>query len=83
MREREYIPAFPVIGVPGAAEDYPGMSLRDYFAAKIMTAIVSAKLFGRGFSSVTLPNGDVRPMSDSWHAYNYADEMLAERAKGG
>jgi hypothetical protein len=26
-------PAFPVIGAPGAPEDYPGMSLRDYFAA--------------------------------------------------
>ncbi|NOY60285.1 MAG: hypothetical protein GXO75_15350 [Calditrichaeota bacterium] len=33
-------PAFPVIGTPGAPEDYPGMSLLDYFAATILQGLM-------------------------------------------
>jgi hypothetical protein len=51
-------PAFPTL----RHEHVPGMSLRDYFAAKAMQAIVS-----RGAV-------DVAQMAK--HAYQYADAML-------
>lgn len=62
-------PAFPVIGAPGAPEDFPGMTLRDYFAAKAMQAIVR-------------PGGDGTPAyCVAGRAYAFADAMLAARDK--
>lgn len=49
-----------------------GMSLRDYFAAKAMTAMLTHEV-----------NGDwPEHQNVAMHAYNMADAMLAEREKG-
>lgn len=58
-------PAFPIPSGPFHGE-YPGMTLRDYFAAKAMQALID-----KGF-------GD---KSSAREAYKYADAMLAERDK--
>lgn len=54
---------------PGGSVVLPGMSLRDYFAAKAMAAMVMNPD----------NNGDVSDFA-IW-AYRYADAMLKERAK--
>jgi len=54
-------PAFPLF----AATGYAGMTLRDYFAAKAMQAVVS--------------NGDVDPQKISQASYIIADAMLKAR----
>ena len=72
-------PAFPVITelkvggklghyTNGATYQFPGMTLRDYFAAKAMHAITSAK----GWS-----NTDDLEVAES--AYALADQMLRAR----
>ena len=62
-------PAFPVESV--ADHEYLGMSLRDYFAAKVMQAIVS-----------TVPHlATINPKDAAEEAYSYADAMLVERSK--
>jgi len=62
-------PAFPV---PGLNDDeyFNGMSLRDYFAAKALSALIE-KYEGQDGSMEGIPQD----------AYLYADAMLAERAK--
>jgi hypothetical protein len=62
-------PAFPVIGAPGAPEDFPGMTLRDYFAAKAMEAGLTRGLPG---------GGDFDILADA--SYKAADAMLKARA---
>lgn len=65
-------PAFPVIGAPSAPEDYPDMSLRDYFAAKAMQGLLAQ-------SCGTAMGSD--PIYAAEYAYAMADAMLAERNK--
>lgn len=60
-------PAFPVIQEPGGVCHF-GMTLRDYFAAKAMQAILMSGQFAT--------RDDV--ISGAWE---YADAMLTERAK--
>lgn len=65
-------PAFPVIGAPGAPEDFPGMSLRDHFAGQALAGLLCS----------THPDHS----APSWEAYaacayGHADAMIAERAK--
>lgn len=56
---------------PNSFLHYPGMTLRDYFATKAMAAIVS-----------TVPHlATVAPGDVAEEAYQFADAMLAERAK--
>jgi hypothetical protein len=59
-------PAFPV---PGLHEnnDYDGMTLRDYFAAKAMQAMI--------------PLSGVTPQTAASVAYTFAAAMLKEREK--
>jgi hypothetical protein len=53
--------------------EFPGMSLRDYFAAAAMQGSIAS-----------LPEGDeVHHRNTAAFAYRQADAMLAERAKGG
>jgi hypothetical protein len=69
-------PAFPVIGAPGAPEDYPGMTLRDYFAAKAMQGLLAhprCNDVGREEPETTEYVAE--------EAYAVADAMLAERDK--
>lgn len=61
-------PAFPVPSLLHD-EDFNGMSLRDYFAAKAMQAIVA-----------TVPHlAEVNPVHVAEEAYEYADAMLNAR----
>lgn len=64
--------AFPCneanLGQGGAYEPDPGMSLRDYFAAKAMQGLVEGSAYSQ------------KAFIASW-AYEIADVMLAERAK--
>ena len=58
-------PAFPFWSDSGGLAGHAGMTLRDYFAAKAMQAIVS--------------NGDVDPQKISQASYIIADAMLKAR----
>jgi hypothetical protein len=59
--------AFPA----GDSGDYPGMSLRDYFAASIMTGMISTSTSWRSET----------PEHVAQIAYMLADAMLVERLK--
>jgi len=67
-------PAFPVFPEPGVCSGTNGMTLRDYFAAQAMQAILSVVV------------ADSLSSDESWDpsqvavdAYVAADHMLAER----
>lgn len=63
--------AFPVVSAPGV-ESY-GMTLRDYFAAKAMQALIA-----KGMDNTTMRNAKgVAPIST--FSYEYADAMLEAR----
>jgi hypothetical protein len=65
-------PAFPY--VCDADFDYgTGMTLRDYFAAKAMQAIINETSVNLG------PNKEEDDMHDAKMAYRYADAMLKAR----
>lgn len=66
-------PAFPVIGAPGAPEDYPGMSLRDYFAAKALAAMLA----NPNKEGCNCGAGGLRTFPG--YAYEWADAMLKAR----
>ncbi len=61
-------PAFPFIDSASPLE-HPGMTLRDYFAAKAMQGICSSALL----------NVDVGATAIADNAYEIADAMLNER----
>lgn len=66
-------PAFPGEKAErfGQSNDYSeGMTLRDYFAAKAMAALI-------------VGDKDFMPLRDADVAYDIADAMLLERAKQG
>jgi hypothetical protein len=72
-------PAFPQIeqltqsafGGQFAVEGSGGMTLRDYFAAKAMQALIASNDEGAGDRLTEIPE----------YAYGIADAMLAERSK--
>ena len=66
-------PAFPVVLGGSDRTLSPGMTLRDYFAAKALT-MVSA-----GNEHTDMVGWDYRHFAE--YAYRMADAMLAERAK--
>lgn len=76
-------PAFPGVcvltdGVWDGPGTKPGMSLRDYFAGLAMQAIIAK------FPPQTCNTGlDELDLMMARGAYEYADAMLAERAKKG
>ena len=61
-------PAFPVPGLQ-QDEDFNGMTLRDYFAAKAMQSLILLPEYATNWPS------DVAARD----AYSFADAMLAER----
>lgn len=63
-------PAFPVPGLQ-EHEEFNGMSLRDYFAAKAM----------QGLLACGEEHCDATGYATASAAYKIADEMLAERSK--
>lgn len=76
MREK------PLIGGARYRDDVPGMSLRDWFAGKILTGVMAC----RELQSAMAPPEMTNPEANAAIAaavYRIADAMLAERAKGG
>lgn len=61
----------PMYAIRDLAELHPGMTLRDYFAAKAMQAAITNPTWGSGFSIQKRAR---------W-AYEQADVMLAHREK--
>lgn len=73
-------PAFPAHGPfePGIANtsySYPGMTLRDYFAAKALSGLLA-------FSGDGLTAAKGSPLQLAEASYKFADAMLAERETG-
>ena len=58
---------------------YPGMTLRDYFAAKAMQGLISSR-FLEAASSSGHPSSETAKLVAAF-GYAQADAMLAERAK--
>lgn len=75
-------PAFPWCG---DLNDCPtinlGMSLRDYFAAKAMTGLMSNEEAIQRFRNMSMSEGFEASTLMATAAYQIADAMLAERAK--
>lgn len=76
-------PAFPIPLHPGQSfkghgGEVDGMTLRDYFAAKAMQAIIAGN--GLGFMG-RHPSGWDTNAGLTKSAYGIADAMLAERSK--
>ena len=69
------IPAFP-IGLEAFGEDKTGMTLRDYFAAKAMQAIL-ADQYANGIYVLDLDNDSEIVASNA--AYTMADAMMKAR----
>jgi hypothetical protein len=77
-------PAFPaqrateVTDMTGVAHpvmaDYPGMSLRDWFAGQALAGILAGRF------ADTIPHDDVNGGGDAaFYAFQYADAMLSRR----
>lgn len=71
MRE---LAAFP--GIEGPGGGYPGMTLRDYFAAQALAGLIHHYQSDEAISPDPLPDL-------SRTAYDYADAMLKARIDGG
>lgn len=73
-------PAFPVEkrwAVPN--ERFEGMTLRDYFAAKVLSGYMATSYPAEGLKHVSVEENDAMIAQ---HCYALADAMLAEREKG-
>lgn len=67
-------PAFPVFPEPGVCSGTNGMTLRDYFAAQAMPALITH------FTSQPFPAGETWEEGIiALQAYTIADAMLKER----
>ena len=79
MSEKDGGSAFPMphSREPGAYETHPGMTLRDWFAGRAMSAIIAKHPAIRTYHGER--NSDWAGAAVG--AYEYADAMLAERAK--
>lgn len=73
-------PAFPTVA-DGGCGPWPGMSLRDYFAAKALVAMFAMEANPRVGTEVEPYNARFNAMIAA-QAYALADTMLAAR-KGG
>lgn len=83
MRSANGGPAFPVPGLQHD-EDFNGMTLRDYFAAKIAAAQSVATSADTSYMmpDYAYPDGEQTVAQKiAANAYAIADAMLAERAK--
>jgi len=73
-------PAFPIPGLQDDAE-FNGMTLRDYFAAKVLQGYLSGDCSWRDNDYV--PENGLSIMGNNARmAYQIADAMLAERDNG-
>lgn len=73
-------PVFPILNDGWTRTDAAGMTLRDYFAAKAMQALMQEVIPGR-----VIPSGKWEGKSEielcAHDAYRVSDAMLAARAK--
>ncbi len=60
-------------------EAQPGMSLRDYFAGQALAAIIIGLRNDVAAAGITDDNIVPEPGPAAYHAYQYADAMLAAR----
>ena len=72
------MPAYPVIGAPGAKEDYPGMTIRHLFAMAAMQGYCANQQWMHNACKSSGLEADV---CISIAAFEVADAMLAEAAK--
>jgi hypothetical protein len=63
--------AFPFAGSDGHSLNDPGMTLRDYFAARVLHGVININFLGDPQS--------VKYIAD--HCYNIADAMMEARVK--
>lgn len=66
-------PAFPVPDCGHGVPIYDGMSLRDYFAARVLQSLMMAPIDQFGVT------GETRGQATTRISYEYADAMLAAR----
>ncbi len=71
-------PAFPRTGADGHTSPQSGMSLRDYFAAKAMQAIISSALSEKTKTYYDINEPDFLECL-SLDAYAHADAMIKAR----
>ena len=71
-------PAFPIAEAHGNSD---GMTLRDYFAAKALQGLLSDHLTLLGFGQAGKTFGTSPEGAAVKTAYQFADAMLAARAK--
>ena len=71
----KYFTAFPITSENGANSGMPGMTLRDYFAAKAMP--VAWEAYDKGYTG----EDENVTVEIAKHAYQIADEMLEARKK--
>jgi hypothetical protein len=82
--QKDVGPAFPT---PGTAVNMrsPGMTLRDYFAAKAMAAeLITDGVPGKAAAALVAAAREARRTPEeqiAWNAYQLADAMLKERTK--
>lgn len=72
-------PAFPVTAC--VDHEFVGMTLRDYFAAKAMQALIANECAVQRHKEVAAIEGFNPEVLLATGAYMFADAMLAERAK--
>ncbi len=75
-------PAFPFAGSDGHVYNDPGMTLRDYFAAKAMNdgelaAMTASEAIGIAGLAMDVPDDTLKRLSRHW--YRIADAMLKAR----
>lgn len=95
MIEKDGGPAFPVsteVADPASGASYghqdsrttwqfPGMTIRDWFAGKALAAMLGSDTILDTFNDVVKATGISRSEWMADQAYKFADAMLAERAK--
>jgi len=73
--QHSWLPAFPTSEEHGSSEGYPGMTLRDYFAAKALSGLI-----GRDWSHTKGEDEEIiAGMVKS--SYTIANLMMIEREK--
>jgi hypothetical protein len=81
--EQKDVPAFPRAGSgEGGVGEEDGMTLRDYFAAKAMQAILASHLSGKGITAYGNESGGKHTQYIAGDAYYIADAMIAMRNGG-
>lgn len=71
------MPAYPVIGAPGALQDYGGFTKREMIASLVMPAIITAYIEANGRCLGT----EHVAYNTAAHAVRIADALLHELAK--